>query len=36
MYAIDITRDIDTEFTELVEPVAVRAPSRVAPTATAP
>ena len=26
MYAIDINRDIDTEFAELVEPVAVRAP----------
>ncbi len=38
MYAIDINRDIDidTEFAELVEPVAVRAPGRAAPTATAP
>src|SRR4026209_2275745 len=26
MYAIDINRDIDIEFAELVEPVAVRAP----------
>ena len=42
MYAIDINRhtdndiDIDNEFAELVEPVAVRAPGRAAPTDTAP